>query len=117
MLIIYAYAKCSTCRDALKWLDQHDIPHEVRAIRQAPPKAAELESALKIMAGDLRKIFNTSGKDYRELGLKDRLPTLTEAQAIALLSENGNLVKRPLAIGGGMALAGFKPEIWRNALL
>jgi arsenate reductase len=117
MPIVYTYAKCGTCRDALKWLDQHGIPCEIKAIRETPPTAAELKSALKLMGGDLRKLFNTSGQDYRELGLKDRLPTFTEDDAIALLSENGNLVKRPFLIGDGTALVGFKPEIWRKALL
>jgi arsenate reductase len=117
MPIVYTYAKCGTCRDALKWLDQHGIPYEIKAIRETPPTPAELKSALKLMGGDLRKLFNTSGQDYREHGLKDRLPTLSEAQAIVLLSENGNLVKRPFLIGDGTALVGFKPEIWRKALL
>ncbi len=117
MQTVYTYAKCSTCRDALKWLDQHEVPYRVKAIRETPPTTAELESALQLMGGDLRKLFNTSGQDYRELGLKDRLPTLSETAAITLLSENGNLVKRPFLIGDGIALAGFKPEIWQKNLL
>jgi arsenate reductase len=117
MLLIYTYAKCSTCRDALKWLDRHDIPHEVRPIRESPPTRDELGAALKAMDGELRKLFNTAGQDYRELGMKDRLPTLTEEEAIHLLTQNGNLVKRPFAIGPGTALVGFKPEIWHKTLL
>ena len=117
MPTVYTYAKCSTCRNALKWLDKGGIQHQVKAIRETPPTSAELKSALKLMGGDLRKLFNTSGHDYRELGLKDRLPTLTENEAITLLSENGNLVKRPFLIGNSIALTGFKPEIWQKALL
>lgn len=116
MLKVYAYQKCSTCRDALKWLDGHHVRHTVVAIRENPPTPAELKSALKLLGGDIRKLFNTSGMDYRALGMKDRLPAMTEAEAIDLLSKNGNLVKRPFLIGDGMALVGFKPETWRESL-
>jgi arsenate reductase len=117
MLTVYIYQKCSTCRDALRWLEVHGIAHQVKAIRETPPAPAELRSALRLMGGDLRKLFNTSGMDYRALGLKDLLPTMGEAEAIELLSQNGNLVKRPFLIGDGMALAGFKPEVWEKTLL
>ena len=116
MLTVYCYQKCSTCRDALRWLDLHGIAHTVRAIRETPPSPAELKAALKILGGDLRKLFNTSGMDYRALGMKDRLPAMTEDEAIDLLSKNGNLVKRPLLIGDGRALVGFKPEVWEKYL-
>lgn len=116
MLIVYVYQKCSTCRDALKWLDQHAIPHEVKAIRETPPSPAELKIALAAFGGDCRKIFNTSGVDYRALGLKDQISTLTETSAIELLSKNGNLVKRPFAIGDDKVLVGFKPTIWLEQL-
>lgn len=117
MLTVYSYSKCSTCRDAHKWLNQNGIQFTEKAIRETPPTVAELRAALQLMGGDLRKLFNSSGLDYRALGLKDRLPGLTEAEALNLLSENGNLVKRPLLIGKGIALAGFKPEIWEKILL
>lgn len=116
MLKVYAYQKCSTCRDALKWLDDRGIPHSVKAIRETPPTPAELKSALKILGGDLRKLFNTSGMDYRALGMKDKLPAMTESEALDLLSKHGNLVKRPFLIGDGKALTGFKPEIWEKTL-
>jgi arsenate reductase len=116
MLKVYAYQKCSTCRDALKWLDAHGIPHTVKAIRETPPAPAELKTALGLLGGDIRKLFNTSGMDYRALGMKDKLPALSEAAAFALLSQNGNLVKRPFLIGDGKALVGFKPEIWGETL-
>ena len=117
MLTVYIYQKCSTCRDAVKWLDDHGVAHRTKAIRETPPAAAELESALKLLGGDIRKLFNTSGMDYRSLGLKDRLPAMSGAQCIDLLLQNGNLVKRPFVIGNGIALAGFKPETWEKALL
>jgi arsenate reductase len=117
MLKVYVYQKCSTCRDALKWLNDHGIAHEVKAIRETPPSPAELKTALKLLGGDIRKLFNTSGMDYRALGMKDQLPAMSEQDAIELLSRNGNLVKRPFVTGNGVALTGFKPEIWKKTLL
>jgi len=116
MLKVYGYQKCSTCRGAQKWLDARGILYQTMAIRETPPTAAELKTLLDAMGGDLRKIFNTSGMDYRALGLKDRLPTMGEKEAIALLEGNGNLVKRPFVIGDGKALVGFKKEVWEKAL-
>ena len=117
MLTVYIYQKCSTCRDALRWLEGHGIAHQVKAIRETPPTPAELRSALTRMGGDFRKLFNTSGIDYRALGLKDQLPRMDETGAIERLAQNGNLVKRPFLIGEGKALAGFKPEVWEKTLL
>ncbi len=114
---VYAYQNCDTCRKALKWLIAHEVPHQVKAIRETPPTPAELKSALQISGRDIRKLFNTSGADYRELGMKERLPTLSETDAIRMLSENGNLVKRPFLTGDGRALCGFKEDDWRTALL
>ncbi|RYD32318.1 MAG: arsenate reductase family protein [Verrucomicrobiaceae bacterium] len=116
MLTVHAYQKCSTCRDALKWLTARGIPHEVKAIRETPPSVTELKTVLQATGGDIRKLFNTSGVDYRELGMKDKLPTLSEAEALELLSKNGNLVKRPFVLGDGKALVGFKESDWAAAL-
>lgn len=115
MITVYAYKNCSTCRNALKWLTARAIAHDVKAIRETPPSIAELKAALQSHNGDLRKLFNTSGMDYRSLGLKDRLPDMTEAAALALLHENGNLVKRPFVIGDGISLVGFKEAEWEKA--
>lgn len=115
MPTVYCYQKCSTCRDALKWLEDHGIAHQVKAIRETPPGVAELRTALEALGGELRKLFNTSGLDYRALGLKDRLPAMTDAEALELLSNNGSLVKRPFLIGGGKVLVGFKPAAWEQA--
>ena len=93
------------------------MPHTVKAIRETPPDAAELKSALVSLGGDVRKLFNTSGMDYRELGMKDKLPAMTEPEILGLLSTNGNLVKRPLVIGNGVALTGFKPDVWKKTLI
>ena len=118
MLKLYAYQGCSTCRDAIKWLRQHDIAFNEIAIRDTPPSVAELRSALDAAGGDLRRLFNTSGLDYRALGMKDKLPSMDLKAALKLLSENGNLVKRPFAIDAteGIFLVGFKEAEWSAAL-
>ncbi|MEO5912902.1 MAG: arsenate reductase family protein [Luteolibacter sp.] len=116
MLTVYGYQKCSTCRDAMKWLDARGIRYQVKAIRETPPTVDELKTVLAATGGDLRKLFNTSGVDYRELGLKDKLPAMSEAEALKLLSKNGNLVKRPFLIGEGKALVGFKDADWGKTL-
>lgn len=117
MPVLYAYKNCDTCRKAIKWLKENQIAHETKAIRETPPTARELETALAALDGDLRKLFNTSGGDYRELGLKDKLPALSADEAISLLSTHGNLVKRPFLIGGTIALVGFNEAAWAKALL
>jgi arsenate reductase len=114
MLKVYIYQKCSTCRDAIKWLDAHHIPYTALPIRETPPTPAELESALRLLGNDIRKLFNTSGIDYRALGMKDKLPTMSESEVFDLLSKNGNLVKRPFLIGDGKALTGFKTDVWET---
>ncbi len=115
MLKVYGYEKCGSCRSAWKWLDERGISYQKLAIREHPPTAKELKAVTKAMEDDFRKLFNTSGKDYRALGMKDLLPTMTEAEAIAFLEGNGNLVKRPFVIGEGKALVGFKKELWEKA--
>ncbi|MEI7908397.1 MAG: arsenate reductase family protein [Verrucomicrobiota bacterium] len=116
MPTVYCYEKCSTCRDALKWLDGQGLAYQIKAIRDTPPTVAELRRALIAVGGELRKLFNSSGLDYRALGLKDRLPAMTETEALELLSNNGNLVRRPFLIGGATVLVGFKPAAWQQAL-
>lgn len=116
MLTVYAYDKCGTCKDAIKWLDAHGVPYQVKAIRETPPGKTELATALKLNGSEIRKLFNISGMDYRALGMKEKLPSMSEDDAITLLSQNGNLVKRPLVIGTGIALIGFKPEMWKQLL-
>jgi arsenate reductase (glutaredoxin) len=118
MLKVYQYSGCSTCRNAIKWLKQHAIPFEEIAIREVPPSLADLKAMLAAHDGDLRKLFNVSGLDYRSLGLKDKLPALSTDAALKLLAENGNLVKRPFAIDtkSKVSLIGFKEPEWQAAL-
>jgi arsenate reductase (glutaredoxin) len=115
VITVYGYAKCSTCRDALKWLDARGIGYREKAIRETPPSECELRFALGHL-GRMGKLFNTSGMDYRAMGLAAKLPGMSEAEAIRLLAGNGNLVKRPLVIGGDFALAGFREAEWKAAL-
>ena len=115
-LRVYAYEKCDTCRKALKFLDAKKVAHEVIPIRAQPPTVAELRRMLGHVGGDLRKLFNTAGQDYRALDLKTRLPRLSEEDAFALLAANGNLVKRPFALSGKAGVVGFREEEWEGFL-
>lgn len=112
---LYAYKNCDTCREAKKWLDARGIGYEEVPIREQPPSERELRRMLGYL-GDLRKLFNTSGRDYKELGLKERFPGMTEAEAIALLASNGNLVKRPFVIGKDFGMVGFRESEWESLL-
>lgn len=116
-MTIYTYTKCDTCRRAVKWLVAHGIAFEERPIRDTPPKPSELNTMLAAYDGELRRLFNTSGRDYREQKLGPKLPTMKVDQAIALLAANGNLVKRPFLLGKGIALVGFAEPAWQAALL
>ena len=113
---IYTYKKCGTCRKATQWLDKRGIPYEEIPIRDTPPTKKELESMLRSYGGDLRKLFNTSGMDYRSLGLKDKLPSMSKHEAFNLLTQNGNLVKRPFVLTDSFKAVGFKEADWSEAL-
>ena len=115
-LRVYAYKNCDTCRKALKFLAERKIAHEVLAIREQPPTVKELRAMLGHAGGDLRRLFNTSGGDYKELKMKERLPKLSVDEALALLAGNGNLVKRPFALTASTGVVGFKPEEWERFL-
>jgi arsenate reductase len=115
-LKIYTYKNCDTCRRAVKWLRGQDIGFDELAIRETPPTSSELRTMLAAQGGELRKLFNTSGGDYREQKLGEKLPGMSESAAIALLAGNGNLVKRPFLLGGKIALVGFSEETWASAL-
>jgi arsenate reductase (glutaredoxin) len=117
MVVIYTYASCDSCRRAVKWLRAHGVAFTEKPIRETPPSPAELRRMLQHQGGELRRIFNTAGTDYRALGLKDRLATLTEREAIALLTGNGNLVKRPFLLGDAVGLVGFDEAAWAKAKL
>lgn len=113
---VYTYSKCGTCRKAVKWLSEKGIEFDEIPIREKPPTKAELKVMLKAYDGELRRLFNTSGQDYRALGLKDKLPGMSESEAITLLAGNGNLIKRPFLLGEGVGLVGFKEVDWEEVL-
>ncbi len=116
MLTFYTYHKCSTCRNARKFLDTKGIAYEERPIRETPPSPAELSRMLQACDGKMTRLFNTSSQDYRDTGLKDRLPNLSPHEAFAYLQANGNLVKRPFLLGDDIALVGFKEDVWAERL-
>ena len=94
-MLFLCYPKCTTCRKAKAWLEEQNISFTLRDIKEENPTEEELQSWWQRSGLPLRKFFNTSGLQYKALGLKDKLPTMTEAEQIALLSTDGMLVKRP----------------------
>jgi arsenate reductase len=116
LLTVYTYANCDTCRRAVKWLRAHDVAFREKAIRETPPSEPELQRMLTALGGERRRLLNTSGRDYREQKLGERLPELSDEELFKLLARNGNLVKRPFALGEGVALTGFSEEAWAAAL-
>lgn len=115
-LTVYVYAKCSTCRDAIKWLRVHGVAFTEKPIYEQPPTPVELRRMLAFQNGNLRRLFNTSGIQYRERGLAAKLPGMTEAEALALLGSDGRLVKRPFVLGPDVGLLGFDADEWTAAL-
>jgi Spx/MgsR family transcriptional regulator len=116
MIKIYTYKQCSTCRKAMQHLAERCVEAKEIPIRDTPPTVAELKKMLDALDGDIKKLFNKSGQDYRALNLKDKLPTMTQAAALKLLSTNGNLVRRPFAFIGRNGVVGYDKETWDNAL-
>ncbi|MFQ5560032.1 MAG: arsenate reductase family protein [Nitrospinota bacterium] len=114
-LKVYEYSKCGTCRKGLKFLDGHNIPYEKVPIVEKAPTKGELKRMLRFYDGDIRRLFNTSGGAYRELGMSSRIRTITAAEAIDLLAADGKLVKRPFILTGTFGLVGFKEEEWLKA--
>jgi arsenate reductase len=107
-LKFYEYAKCSTCRKAANFLDEHKIDYEKIAIVDKPPSVAELKKMLIFLQGDVRKLFNTSGELYREMGLSKKIADMTDDDCIDLLSQHGKLIKRPFLINSHLGFVGFK---------
>jgi arsenate reductase len=110
-VIVYEYAKCSTCRKALQFLDKKGVAYEKRPIVEQPPTRAELETMLT-RVGNLKSLFNTSGELYRELKVSEKLKTMTQDQALDLLAKHGKLVKRPFVLAGAAGLVGFDEDRW-----
>lgn len=115
-MIIYVYEKCSTCKDAILFLKEHKVAFTKKEISKEPPSIAELHQMLNYQDGNLKKLFNTSGLLYKEMGLKEKFQNLNIDEAFALLSQNGMLVKRPFLLGDDFGLLGFKETEWSKNL-
>ena len=116
-MLFICYPKCSTCQKARTWLEEKGIAFEARDIKTDNPTADELTRWWKTSGLPLKKFFNTSGLQYKALGLKDKLPAMSEEEQIALLATDGMLVKRPLLIGEDFVLTGFRQKEWEERML
>lgn len=117
-ILFIEYPKCTTCQKAKKWLVDHGVEFEDRHIVEKNPSAGELREWTKASGLELKKFFNTSGLKYKELGLKDKLASMSDDEKIELLASDGMLVKRPLVVidGGKKVLVGFKEKEWEEVL-
>lgn len=115
-MLFVEYPKCTTCQKAKKFLDDHGATYEDRHIKEQNPTADELRAWWGKSGLPLRKFFNTSGLQYKALGLKDKLPNMTEEEQLALLATDGMLVKRPVLVGEEFVLVGFRAEQWEEQL-
>ena len=117
-MLFLEYPPCSTCKKAKNWLDSHNLTYTSRHIKEQNPTVEELTAWYRQSGLPLKKFFNTSGLSYRALELKDKLPTMTEEEQLALLASDGMLVKRPLLImDDGRVLTGFREKDWAELLL
>ena len=113
-MLFIQYPPCSTCQKAKKWLDTRGVAYTDRHIKENNPTYEELKAWYEKSGLPLKKFFNTSGLVYKSLGLKDKLPTMTEDEQLRLLATDGMLVKRPLVIGDDFVLTGFKEKDWEE---
>lgn len=111
-MLFINYAKCSTCKRAKQWLDDNDISYTDRQIKEDNPTFEELSQWVSRSGLPLKRFFNTSGQLYRGMGLKDKLPTMSEEEQLRLLASDGMLVKRPIAVTDSTVLVGFRKEEW-----
>jgi arsenate reductase len=115
-MTILCYEKCSTCRKALRWLDEQGADYTVRPVKEENPSYEELLNWWKKSGLPLRRFFNTSGMLYRELGLKDKLDTMSDEEQLRLLASDGMLVKRPLLVSEKAVIPGFREAAWKAVL-
>ncbi|RSK28470.1 arsenate reductase family protein [Bacillus sp. HMF5848] len=113
-LTFYWYPKCGTCRKAKKWFDEHNVSIEEIHIVEQPPTKETLKDLYEKSGLPLKKFFNTSGQKYRELGLKDRIPTTSEDELLALLASDGMLIKRPIVTNGQRVTVGFNEDAFAS---
>lgn len=115
-MLVLVYRKCSTCMKALKWLEDNQIEFVERPMKEQNPTYEELKAWYQMSGMPLKKFFNTSGLLYKDMQLKDRLPGMSEDEQLELLATDGMLVKRPLVVGDGFVLTGFKESEWEEKL-
>lgn len=115
-MLFVEYPKCTTCKKAKAWLESRGVSFDDRNIKEQNPTEDELRRWHALSGLPLRKLFNTSGLQYKALGLKDKLPTMSEDEQFALLASDGMLVKRPVLVGGDFAFFGFKEADWTDRL-
>ena len=116
-MLVLCYEKCSTCKSAIKWLNQHELIYEIRDIKGDNPNYEELKQWYEKSDLPIKKFFNTSGLSYRGLNLKDKLDTMNDDEKLQLLATDGMLVKRPLVVSERGILLGFKEAEWEQKLL
>ena len=116
MIKVYCYSKCTTCRKAMKWLEENGSPHEVIDIKTEHPDEEKLRKYHAMSGLPLKRFFNTSGIPYREMDLSSKLQDMSEDEQFALLATDGMLVKRPLVVGEDYVLTGFKEDEWTQKL-
>ena len=115
-MLFLEYPPCSTCKKAKKWLDDNGVSYTARHIKEQNPSYEELKAWYEKSGLPLKKFFNTSGLIYKDLGLKDKLPTMTEEEQLRLLATDGMLVKRPLVVTEDFVITGFKEAEWTEKL-
>lgn len=115
-MIVYVYSKCSTCQNALRFLQNKNIDYVRREITETPPSVHELQAMLRYANGNLKKLFNSSGQLYREMQLTEKLKTLSQSDSLILLSQHGMLVKRPFLLGNNFGLTGFNEAEWSKKI-
>ena len=116
MITVYCYSRCTTCRKALKWLDEKGIAYRLLDIKAEHPDGETLRRYHAASGLPLKRFFNTSGIPYRELRLAQKLPEMSEDEQFALLASDGMLVKRPLVVGEDFVLTGFREDEWAEKL-
>ncbi len=115
-MLFIEYPKCSTCQKAKKWLDENGFQYQDRHIKEHPPTLEELKEWYEKSGLPLKRFFNTSGLLYKSMNLKDKLPSMSEEEQLALLASDGMLVKRPIIVCDNLILTGFREKEWEEKL-
>lgn len=114
-MLIYIHTKCSTCQEAIRFLESQQVELTIKDIVRLPPTLQELQKMLAYQGGNLKKLLNTSGQMYREMGLSAK--ELSEGETLTLLTQHGMLVKRPFLLGSNFGLVGFNQKVWSGAFV